>query len=106
MPTASVVRDCLKRVPRMPGMKLIHSLYEELKAENTVQLLGLKKAKHHEFNLRYLELCECVMEILLCNNLATAAMTEVKPKIFKADNGLTVKFTTLKEQIVEARKES
>ena len=105
MPTASVVRDCLKRVPRMPGTKLTHSIYEELKAENTVQLLGLKKAKHHEFNLRYLELCERVMEILLCNNLATAAMTEVKPKTFKADNGLTVKFITLKEQIAEARKD-
>ena len=105
MPTASVVRDCLKRVPRMPGMKLIHSLYEELKAENTLQLLKWKKDRHYYFNLRYLELCKCVMEILLCNNLATAAMTEVKPKTFKADNGLTVKFITLKEQIVEARKD-
>lgn len=105
MPTASVVRDCLKRTPKMPGMKLIHSLYEELKAENTVQLLKWKKDRHYYFNLRYLELCKCVMEILLCNNLATAAMTEVKPKTFKANNGLTVKFITLKEQIVEARKD-
>lgn len=105
MPTASVVRDCLKRTPKMPGMKLIHSLYEELKAENTVQLLKWKKDRHYYFSLRYLELCKCVMEILLCNNLATGAMTEVKPKTFKANNGLTVKFITLKEQIVEARKD-
>lgn len=105
MPTASVVRDCLKRTPKMPGMKLIHSLYEELKAENTLQLLKWKKDRHYYFNLRYLELCKCIMEILLCNNLATAAMTEVKPKTFKADNGLTVAFMTYKEQIIEARKD-
>lgn len=105
MPVFSYVRDTLKRLPKMYGTKLIHLLYEELKHEKTFHLLDLKKEKHHYFDRCYLELCKCVMEILLCNNLATAAMTEVKPKTFKADNGLTVAFMTYREPIVEARKD-
>lgn len=105
MPVFSYVRDTLKRLPKMYGTKLIHLLYEELKHEKTFHLLKLKKEKHYYFNLCYLELCKCVMEILLCNNLATAAMTEVKPKTFKADNGLTVAFMTYREPIVEAQKD-
>lgn len=99
LPTQSYLKEALQRTPKVPGTKLQHEIYEELKAEKTFHLIEMKREKDKQFALATLELGKVVTEILLFNNLATAAMTWIKPRHFKADNGLVVKFKTIHERV-------